>query len=73
MLRNNFIGTDGYAVPGENIEFSVKCTRCGHDAFVTTSEFYDTTDKINPNAMTLNLRCDCNNSFTAIIYRRGEN
>ena len=54
----------------ERGDFTVKCDKCGHEAYIYTTRFYGVTDEVNPHQITLTFKCKCGNEFVALVHQR---
>lgn len=67
MLLDSFTNTKKEVVIGENINFSLKCDKCGSDAHIMPRRYFQYNHNVFPNKVTLEFKCDCGNQFTAVI------
>lgn len=69
MLLDKFKNEDGKMVSGKNIKFSCTCDRCGGNARMLVTQFYENGHQMNPKKITLKFKCGkCKNEFTSVIY-----
>lgn len=69
MLLDKFTDENGKTVPGKNIPFSCTCDKCGSNARMSVTQFYENGHRMNPKKITLKFKCGrCKNEFTSVIY-----